>query len=64
MIGPRSLKDNIVVIIKQSTVSAHLVIREVIPMLGAIKVLLVCFLNNATVSIKAEEKGIMLHSAQ
>ena len=46
------------------TVDAHLVICEVIPMLGAIKVLLVCFLNNTTVSINAKEKGVMSHSTQ
>ena len=35
---------------------AHLIIREVIPMLRAIKILLVCFLNNARVSLCEGER--------
>ena len=38
----------------------HLIIREVIPMLSAIKILLVCFLNNETVSAYMKVKGVIL----
>ena len=38
----------------------HLIICEVIPMLSAIEILLVCFLNNETVSAYMKVKGVIL----
>ena len=66
MIGPRSLKDMIVlrwlIDAEKSGCSriSHLVVCEVIPMLGAIEVFLVCFLNNATLSINVKAKSAIL----
>ena len=46
--------------VKQMLYINHLIICEVIPMLSAIKILLVCFLNNETVSAYMKVKGVIL----
>ena len=44
-----------------SSRKSHLIVCEVVPMLGAIKVFLVCFLNNALVSINVKAKSVILY---